>query len=274
MNPTITLWQYDWIQQGRSATTLRYMTREVERYLKWLDAPLESATVADCLSYLAERAQIGKHPAFSAWRSLRSVYGFTSVLDGSPSPMEKIKCPRVDEPSVRSITLAEYKQMLLVCGGDNRDKAIIALLFCTGLRRTELANLTMDAVNLEQKVLIVRRSKTGKPRVVPMSTEATVYLLKYLRLRRSSTDALWIGKKGVLTTSGIRLVIARRAKQAGVKVSAHQFRRGFAVNWLSDGGSQVSLMSICGWASTAMPARYTRHAAERVAESEYRRLFP
>lgn len=83
MNPTITLWQYDWTQQGRSATTLRYMTREVERYLTWLDAPLESATVSDCLTYLAERAQMGKHATISAWRSLRSVYRFTTVLDGT-----------------------------------------------------------------------------------------------------------------------------------------------------------------------------------------------
>lgn len=280
-DPTVTLWGMAWKQRGRSEGTLSIMTSELERFGRWLQESYamgyEAATMRHCLAYLVERGESSKHAAELAWRTLRSFYGFCTELDGTPSPMEKVKCPKRPEPSVKGITPAEYKQLLLVCGSDVRDKAIFALLQCTGLRRSELADLLLSDVNVEQRILIVRKSKTDKPRAVPMSTEAATYLLRYLRQRAKDKNAsmpfLWLSRKGRLTSDGMRLLIERRAKQAGVKASAHMFRRSFAVDWLANGGSQVSLMSICGWSNPAMPARYTRHAAGQVAEAEYRRMF-
>ena len=274
MDPTLKLWQYDWLQQGRSAATWDNMRRDVQRFERGLGKPLNSATMTDCLVYLAERQQVSASASAYAWRSLKSFYTFCSTLDETPSPMAKVKCPKVPEPAVKGVTEAEYKRLLLACGNHHRDKAVIALLYCTGLRRAELSALTLDDVNLEQQCLLVRKSKSGKPRVVPMSSEACVLLLRYLRSRQGSQEPLlWLGKKGPMTNDGMRLLIERRAKQAGVQVSAHNFRRAFAVNWLSKGGSQVSLMSICGWSSPAMPAKYTRHAASEVAQAEYRKMF-
>lgn len=282
MDPSVTLWQMDWKQKGLADATMKHMTRELLRFQRWLAENatverFEDATYQHCLLYLNARSQDGTCTAANSWRAMRCFYLYLEALDGTPNPMAKVKCPRRPEPVTKGVTPGEYKQLLLACGSDARDKAIVSLLYSTGLRRTELATLKTEDINPDQRVLLVRRSKTGKPRVVPFSAEAAQFLLKYLRIRNKHKLAadphLWLGKKGVLSTEGIRLMLKRRANIAGVDVTAHQFRRAFAVSWLEHGGSQVSLMHICGWTNTAMPARYVRHAGERLAEAEYKRIY-
>lgn len=280
----MTLWQLDWKSKGRSQATLKSMTSEVNRFEAWMGKPLLTATHVDCLTYIVKRREDKSTLASEyTWRSLRSFYEYASDLDDTPNPMAKIKCPRRAEAAVKAVTADEYAKLLAACKTKEyalyaeRDRAMISLLWCTGLRRSELANLTLDDVDIAQGALVVRVSKTGKPRVVPFSEEAKIALLKYLRVRGKHTYAalpqLWIGTKGPLGGDGVRLMMERRSALAGVNVSCHQFRRHFAAAWLSAGGSQVSLQSICGWNSAAMPARYTRHAAGAVALDEHRRLF-
>lgn len=281
-NHEMMLWQYDWNSQGRSEATFKNMAREVQHFHEWLEAPLQSATVGDCLAYLSHRREaVSKHAAEYTWRSLRSYYAFTSSLDDTPSPMAKIRMPQREEAAVKGVSTDEVKALIGACKGNGvaeiRDRAIILMLACTGLRRTELAKLTVDDVNAEQRLLTVTKSKTGKPRIVPMSTEATIALVKYLRLRERSRYAgspmLWLGKRGPINSNALRLILVRRSTEAGVHVSPHMFRRSFAINFLERGGSQVSLQAICGWTSGEMVQRYTRHASEHLAEVEYRKLY-
>ena len=279
---TMTLWQYDWLQTGRSKATITEYQRQVKRFSEWMGKPIQSACQGDCAAYVTLRREVSETSALLTWKALRSYFIYAGTLDdGVPNPMAKIKAPKVAEPATKGVSPDEVKRLLAICAGTDmeavRDRAIIHVFACTGLRRSEVAHLNVDDVNIEQRLLFVRTSKSGKPRVVPVSTEATIALLKYLRLRvcckHSECPTLWLGTRGALSVSGLRLIMVRRSSAAGVKVSAHQFRRSFAVDWLSGGGSQVSLMAICGWSSSAMPARYTRHAAERIAADEYRRMF-
>jgi integrase/recombinase XerD len=282
-DPTMTLWRYDWLQSNRSAATIDEYQRQLRHFAGWLSKPPESACRADCASYVLLRREISATSALLTWKALRCYYRFLQTVDpDADDPMRAIKAPRVPEPATKGVAPDDMRRLLAVCTGSDleavRDRAIIQVLACTGLRRTEMITLRLDDVNVEQRLLLVRTSKTGKPRVVPISTDATMALLKYLRLRSRSTfacssDSLWLGAKGSLGPSGLRLMLVRRSTCADVSVTAHQFRRSFAVDWLSSGGSQTSLMAICGWSSPAMPARYTRHAAERVAADEYRRIF-
>lgn len=280
MSPALMLWRYEWTQQGRSTATFANMEREFSRFCDWWERDPVSATYADCLTYLST---LTGHRAEMAWRALRSFYSFTSATDGTANPMSKIRAPKRPEPSVKGLYEHEYKLLLGVCCGRTvtarRDTAIITLLWETGLRRSELVRLTVNDVDTDQGVLFVRKSKTDKPRLVPLSSAANVALLHYLRVRVSgkwvkhaSCSALFLGQKGALTSDGVRLMLERRGESAGVHVSAHMFRRAFAVEWLELGGSQTSLQAICGWNSGAMVERYTRHARERLAATEMRRL--
>ena len=151
----------------------------------------------------------------------------------------------------------------------------------SGMRRGELAGLTVGDVHLEGAGLILLRGETSKgnrDRLVPLSREAVAAMDRYLRLRHSHPHAhepwLWLGKRGRLSDSGILQVVERRGRQAGVPgLHPHRFRHTFAHRGQRGGMSASSLMAIGGWKDPAMLARYGRSAAAELAVAEYRRVF-
>lgn len=292
-DPYIASWQYHWRSSGRSDGALDNMTRELRRFATHLGRPLDTATRADCEGFIAERVSVSVYSANYLWRALRSFYGFLAEEDGLLNPVKNTKAPKIPEPATKVVTEDEYIAMLAAVKArmprvgtsrllrptfeTRRDQALLMVLWSTGLRRSELARLSVADVDAEARHLVIRKSKTGRSRVVPMSSDTTRMLLPYMRRRQehrhSDSRALWLGHKGAMTSDGIRQVIERVAKEAGVKVSAHQFRRSLAERWLSNGGSQTSLMAVAGWTTPTMPGRYTRSVAGQVAEAEYRRIF-
>ena len=275
-------WHYWWQSLGRSEGTFVLMAPEVRRFALQLGKPLESATRLDCQRYVGERLKVSDNCAAAAHRGLRSFYEW--MLDDGEievSPMAKLRRPRVHEAPVRTASEDTFERVLSTCAGarsfwDARDGAILQVLNDCAMRRTELSLLTLDDVDLANGTMLVRRTKSGKPRVVPIGPASKVWLSKYLRKRARHTHAarpeLWIGRGGAMTSDAIRKRILKRAEIAGVKLSSHDLRRGFSVAWLIAGGSQTSLQQICGWKDGRMVSRYTRAASTEVAIAEYRRL--
>jgi site-specific recombinase XerD len=276
---TLILWQHDWLQKGHSTQALDAMTTNLRWFAEWLGRPLDTATLPELLAYLAEKQALSAHRCHNAWRALRSYYSYAGELDGVPSLMARVKCPKLPESAKGGADAASVTQLLNSLDGQwaLRDKAIVLLLQATGMRVGEISRLTIDNLNVEQRCLIVTKSKTGKPRVIPIDQAATVALVKYLRMRAKLPDAalpdLWLGRRGVLSLKGIHQMFRDRNRKALTSITPHQFRRSFAVGWLVQGGSQTSLQSICGWANGQMVSRYTKFAAGELAMGEYRRLF-
>jgi integrase len=100
-----------------------------------------------------------------------------------------------------------------------------------------------------------------------------------VRIRRSQTSAsspaLWLGRSGPLTTSGIAQILRKRGDEAGIAgLHPHLFRHTFAHHWLAAGGGESDLMLLAGWASPEMVRRYGRSAAADRARDAHRRLSP
>lgn len=222
--------------------------------------------------------------AHNRYRALRSLFGWLVDIDELPtSPMERMKPPMVPDQPVPVLTDGQLRLLLKACEGkgfdDRRDLAVVRLFLDSGMRLSELTNLKMSDLDLDLRVAVVL-GKGRRPRSCPFGVKTSAALDRYLLLRDRSpyaktSDALWFGTRGPLTTAGVRSLIERRAKLAGIEgVHAHLFRHAFAHGWLAAGGSEGDLMRLAGWRSREMLSRYAAGTATARALDNYAALSP
>lgn len=159
-----------------------------------------------------------------------------------------------------TVTEVDYQQALK-SAGTLRDIALIEVLWSTGLRRSEIERLKINDVNLADSFLVVRTSKTGKPRVVPLSPQARLALRRLLKARTE-------GSVFQMSSNAIRLRLQRMGAP-----STHAWRRGWAVRALRMGVSETSVKAAAGWSSGAMVSRYTGALSGELAVTEFQRVW-
>jgi integrase len=217
------------------------------------------------------------------YRHLRVFFNWLADKDDVASPMAKLHAPSVPETPVPLFTDEALKALIAACKGrdftSRRDTAIVRLLLDAGLRRAEIANLTVFDLDLREQTATVL-GKRSKTRTVAYGTKTAEAIDDYLRMRRRhpdrNRDQLWLAAsphRGALGYDGLRLMLDRRAKAAGVEgMFAHRFRHTAVSAFLEAGGSEGDAMTIFGWASRDMLQRYGAAAKERRAIAAARRL--
>lgn len=159
-----------------------------------------------------------------------------------------------------------------------RDRAILELLFCTGMRVSELVNLNRKQVNLEKDEFTIR-GKGDKTRLVFLSPSAKFYLRKYLEKREDNSSCLFIrhdqGKKRSileeqrLTSRSIERIVKKYALATGItkKVSPHTLRHSFATDLLINGADIRSVQEMLGHASITTTQIYTHITNQKLRET-------
>lgn len=274
--------------ENKAQTTFINYTASVGRYIRWCTERGEVPRIDRALvtEWVAELLASGLEPATARARQL-AVRRFSAWMDGEDTieytdQLLGIKPPKLSEKLIRPLTEVQLRLLIAACEGkglrERRDEAIIRLMAETGMRAGEVIALQVGDVNISAGVISIRKTKTGRGRLVSFSAKCAVALDKYLRLRRNhvlaATPNLWLGTRGRgLSYRGLRFTILERAELAGIKgFHPHLLRHTAASRWLAAGGSEQGLMTQAGWADRKMLDRYTRATASERAMDEARGL--
>ncbi len=273
-----------WMEQGLSANTLLAYRRDLEGFTRWLmtqDCGLLQAGRDQLQDFLAWRHQAGGQPRSIARQlsCLRRFYRFF-VREGRipQDPTERIDAPKIGRALPKALTEADVETLLAAPRtGDVlglRDRAMLELLYATGLRVSELVNLKLGEVNTRQGVLRTQ-GKGGKVRLVPLGEEALDWLAEYLSTARPALlkgrqcDAVFVTRRGgPLTRQAFWYLIKRHAQQAGIHrhLSPHTLRHSFATHLLNHGADLRVVQMLLGHSDLSTTQIYTHVANERLKE--------
>ncbi len=272
-----------WLEQGLSENTLKAYRRDLLHCRDWLQQregrALEQADAAELLAYMAALHAGSVRTAARRLSSLRRFYAWL-VREGQipADPTLRIQTPRLGRSLPQSLTEAEVEALLEAPDTETllgqRDRAMLEILYATGLRVSELVSLHIGRVNLRQGVVRVV-GKGDKERLVPLGEEALGWLQDYLQSARADllhgrqTDALFPTRRGsAMSRQAFWYLIRRYALVAGIhkKLSPHVLRHAFATHLLNHGADLRVVQMLLGHSDISTTQIYTHVARERLKQ--------
>ena len=285
------------VERGRSSNTLVAYRRDLRGYTAWLarrGLGLGDVTEAHIGEYLAHLRAGGLATA-SQKRALVSVRGLHRFLaeehEGHPDPAAEVEMPKVPRGLPKALSEEEVGRLLASVTGDRpldrRDRAILEVLYGTGLRISELVGLSLGDVDLDAG-LIRAFGKGAKERIVPVGRFATAALVSWLGAggrpelepvrwaRRGDAEALFLNTRGGrLSRQGAWMVVHRAGDRVGLegRLSPHVLRHSCATHMLDHGADVRTVQELLGHASISTTQVYTLVSTERLL-SVYRSAHP
>lgn len=273
-----------WMERGLSSNTLAAYRADLTALARWLTErgrDISATSRADLMDFIAFRVQAGARPRSTA-RQLSSFRRFFRhlVREGAlrEDPTAQIAMPKIGRSLPRSLSEEEVESLLNApATGDplgNRDRAMLEVLYATGLRVTELVSLRHNQVNLNQGVLRVV-GKGNRERLIPLGEEAVRWLVEFTRGPRNeilldrTTDYLFPTRRGDrMTRQAFWHIIKRYARKAGVErdLSPHTLRHAFATHLLNHGADLRVVQMLLGHSDLSTTQIYTHVARERMKE--------
>lgn len=261
-------YEFDCLSRGHSSNTMRAYKTALRQFLEF--ALLNEAEYADQLTTLVIRSfaahcmnQLSAAGAHARLRVVKSFLRWATEEGYFPvNPMERVKMPRLKQKVLDAVSAQDMKRLLLAASQSAtplKYQALLAVLFDTGVRVSELNNLELRDI-LPTQCLMVREGKGGKDRVVPISRPTLKLVNRYLRDERPDSPLPFlflVNEESGYSNVSVYKLLERLCRRAGVKRDGpHAFRRGFAVNYLRNGGDQFTLMRVLGHTNTTMTNRY------------------
>lgn len=279
------------VEGGRSAHTAENYTLYLERFIEFTnDIVVDKITSEIIRKY---RLWLNRYKNNSGDElstitqsyhliALRGFLNYLSKRDIKSLSPEKIELPKISRRQVTFLSFEEVEQILAQIKTDSttglRDRAIVELLFSSGLRVSELVNLNRDHVNTKRQEFTVR-GKGQKDRPVFISENASLHINNYLKTRADSLPPLFISysRNNEATNSGdyrrlgarsIQRIINKYTRMAGITkhVSPHTMRHSFATDLLMNGADIRSVQAMLGHSSISTTQVYTHVTDQHLHE--------
>jgi integrase/recombinase XerD len=280
------------VEKGLAANSVEAYARDLRRYVDdlarqgvadWRDARREHLLAH--LDHLVLRGISARSQAraLSAIRAFHRLLAAEGLADDDPT--EDVDGPRPGRRLPQLLTREEVERLLAApsprTAAGARDKAMLELLYATGLRVSELVGLSVNDVHLETRMLLAR-GKGSKERIVPMGAPAAAALGAYLAaarprlLRGRASKDLFVTPRGArMTRQGFWKLLGRHARAAGIarRISPHKLRHSFATHLLAGGADLRAVQEMLGHADVATTQIYT-HVERSQVQRVYRKHHP
>ena len=257
------------LERGASSHTMRAYRKDLKEFFTLVKKSSAEIEISDIRGYIARRLKDGLERS-SVSRQLATLRSFFRFLHREgyihsnparlvPNPKQQKRLPRflsIDE------TFALIEKPEGIGFQKARDRAILELLYSSGLRVSELAGLGMEDINLKEGLIKVK-GKRKKERIVPVGSKAKEALKSYLierTLQKKETQSVFLNRRGSpLTERSIRRMVVKYSRETGIggKVSPHTLRHTFATHLLQSGADLRVIQELLGHSSLSSTQVYT-----------------
>jgi len=265
-------------EQGVSPHTLRAYTQDLNEFSAFLNEEPEDIDYLDIRSYIAtlHHRDLKKSSISRKLATIRSYFKYLH-REGyvKKNPAKLVSSPKVPKTLPRFLVIDETFSLMDTPKGETfiptRDKAMLELLYSSGLRVSELTSL--DVVDLDIKESLVRvKGKGRKERIVPIGSKAMEAIQNYLperiSLKKKSPALLLNNRGGRLTQRSVLRILVAYSRMINLKgeISPHTLRHTFATHLLHEGADLRSIQELLGHSSLSTTQKYThvdiRHLTE------------
>jgi integrase/recombinase XerD len=275
--------------KGASANTVASYKRDLVKLCMYLESDgcrdFEEVTAVKLNMYIMglEGKGLSSSTISRSIASIKSFY-FYLLENGyvKIDPTEQLKATRIEKKVPETLTIEEINKLLEQPYKDNpkeiRDKAMLELLYATGMRVSELISLELRDVNLVMNYIVCRDA--NKERIIPIETAAKLALEKYIKEARGvlCEDSKYLFtniKGGQMTRQGFWKIIKQYAGRAGIKkdITPHMIRHSFAVHLVSNGADLRAVQEMLGHSDISSTQIYLRGRQSKIKE-EYDKAHP
>lgn len=275
------------LQKNCSSNTLRGYRRDIFQFINFLKKnkikSFKSISYQDLLSYLGYLRNYG-YSETTIGRKVASLKSFFKFLSArkiiKSNPVALLSSPKKPDRLPDFLTLEEVEKILNIPSEKNwqslRDKAILELLYSTGIRVGELTSLKIGDIDFFQELIKVK-GKGKKERIVPVGSYALKALIEYIERRPNKKEKnVFLNKYGKpLSERSVERIIDKFSKKAGIgkKITPHTFRHTFATHMLDRGADLRTVQELLGHERITTTQIYTHLTVEKL-KAFYNKTHP